>query len=89
MNKDNIKLWISALRSGKYKQYYGGPSYIDGSMCAIAVGCHVKDKDVSFHEWVGLRPKTLLLDVIHWNDVDKLTFNQIADKIEEYMLNGP
>lgn len=41
-----IKLWIEALRSGKYKQGFDRLMNTDGSCCALGVACLVYEEHV-------------------------------------------
>lgn len=39
-NKEHIKLWVEALRSGKYTQGHGNLQY-KGKFCCLGVSCEV------------------------------------------------
>lgn len=60
MNKEKLKLWLDALRSGEYQQGYGRLANIDetGSVgyCCLGVACEVAIKDgLDLLRDVGLR----------------------------------
>lgn len=56
MNQEIKKLWIEALRSGKYKQATGRLSKIDDNgvtrMCCLGVLCDLYTKHTGKGEWV-------------------------------------
>lgn len=41
VNKDNVRLWVEALRSGKYTQGRTMLENADGRMCCLGVACRV------------------------------------------------
>jgi hypothetical protein len=48
VNKDKLKLWIDALRSGEYRQGHGHLAGKDGEVvkyCCLGVACEVAIKD--------------------------------------------
>lgn len=82
MTSEQFDEWLRRLRSGEYRQTRGSfvrytylfprpPSY-----CAVGL---LRDITQSIP---GLHIK-LFAEVVTWNDKDKLTFAQIADKLEE------
>src|SRR5687768_2088818 len=92
-----IEDWIAALRSNEFTQTREDYKQ-DDCYCAVGVGLYLlQDKNFDYRdavinklrdEGMGWVSSHLFLDrVINWNDKDKLTFPQIADKIEEH-LNG-
>lgn len=86
MDHDMKKRWVDALRSGEYEQGYEN-YYKDDKYCPLGIlvklqGCPLRDfenpprhffMELSFYVWSR---------IIHLNDGDKLTFDQIADWIE-------
>jgi hypothetical protein len=78
-DRENVRLWVDALRSGKYEQ---GRNYLakDGQYCCLGVAC-----EVSIANGLNLRvilqaggtkaydssDTTLPLSVVHWLGVDK------------------
>lgn len=78
--------WVQALRNGEYKQVYGKLTSDCGGFCALGVACSIgvayanKDNKTVFG---GDLPGYLQGKITFMNDVDKLTFNEIADWIEE------
>ena len=64
LNKVNIRKWVKALRSGKYRQGRGSLKW-DGRYCCLGVACVVAgvaimENDISFgehpemYQWLGL-----------------------------------
>jgi hypothetical protein len=43
-NKKNIKKWVDALRSGKFKQTKGMLKNRKGEYCCLGVACEISDK---------------------------------------------
>lgn len=41
--KAHRKLWVKALRSGKYKQTKGRLKARNGAMCCLGVACHISE----------------------------------------------
>ena len=121
-NKELVKLWVEALRSGKYQQIVGklrGPLANGYGYCCLGVLCEVakpliSDRDLSYLEEnlengayppeivlehlivegkrdisisaVGLNEK--LYAVYTLNDDLGMTFDQIADLLEQTHLKG-
>jgi hypothetical protein len=111
MNRENVKKWVKALRSGKYKQGRGALLIKEGNSekyCCLGVVCKLagmkpKEKNGRFYFgntvsylpkkaqkwlWVG-REDPLINDILATtlNDARRLTFKQIANRIEKYLLN--
>ena len=100
MNKQYKKLWLEALRSGKYKQTTGQLGY-NGGFCCLGVLCEVTEMPYE-HQDTCL-PKNIMsaaglqsddpqlnydgkvISLSHLNDDENLTFAQIADLIEEQL----
>ncbi len=70
-----FRAWIGGLRSGKYRQCFGRFQDGTGAVCALGVA------DVVTGEEAPLPPR-LLKTVIGWNDNERLSFLEIADKLE-------
>lgn len=114
--KDNIKVWLEALRSGAYKQ---GKNFLykDENYCCLGVACEINniekilENDVYYYDFDGLFSTHLAniewftekfgfdprhffkADVVkanatlpYLNDSYSLTFEQIADIIEQEFL---
>jgi hypothetical protein len=114
-NKKNIRMWVEALRSGKYKQ---GDSVLKmrDAFCCLGVACDISRvgewhqvEPFEFEEyrtrngessallpyevsvWLGFTDedpqigKTLATEL---NDSDRLTFAEIADRIERTFLTN-
>jgi hypothetical protein len=108
MSDDVKRMWVAALRSGKYVQGTGVLHDKDGKCCALGVLCELaveaevvgrcedESGDMLYGKpnslWRGVLPP----DVQDWagfngspswiatmNDGEKLTFEQIADRIEK------
>lgn len=78
---------VSALRSGKYEQACGRIGWFDEKrLCCIGVAAHANglaDSDTTGFAatFIGLTGEEA--DVwMNWNDEQKLTFREIADRIE-------
>ena len=100
-NQEILKKWVEALRSGKYKQG-GGYMYepIDNTYCCVGVlyvvaGCPIQkisDAHVPNSSIIGEVPffqamhKTVDTTFYQMNDYLGLSFNQIADVIEKFMI---
>jgi hypothetical protein len=96
MLTDNQKLWLEALRSGKYKQGHNNLKTSD-SYCCLGVACELSKLDTWSTEETYLGHKVLIpIKVARWlkihpykiaylerlNDLDLLSFSKIADHIE-------
>ena len=95
MNKANVRKWVKALRSGKYKQCRGRLFDGRGYCCLGIVEKLAGVKPYGFvleqgaREWLGVdehNPKIGGLEASFLNDRENLTFPQIADRIEKYWL---
>jgi hypothetical protein len=83
--KSNLAKWLTALRSGKYRQCFGDRSY-DGAYCAIGLACLVNNEDMFEGDiedivglnWAGTR------QILTMNDDNRLPFLAIADEIEKH-----
>lgn len=94
MKPEHKKAWIDALRSGEYKQGKGVLyNKKDNTYCCLGVLYEVteglritKDLNGPFDNinTEGYIPLFPLVDTEIWrlNDIDKLTFNHIADILE-------
>lgn len=97
MNKRVKKLWIKALKSGKYKQTIR-TLHDQNGYCCLGVLCNIYNREKGYGgvkngsfltsgvmKWAGLESDNPLIGTQHagaLNDILKLTFNEIADKIE-------
>ena len=79
--------WIKALRSGDYRQGYGALKYRD-EYCCMGVLCAVLGKPMVYSTipfWYSTSlayDGSLVGELIGRNDVDRLTFPEIADWLE-------
>lgn len=89
------KAILEKLRDPKVKQIFGIVRDSNNGLCAW--GCVVeaawKDDYASpqnsskFFNWLGMSSHSLYEKMIIWNDVERLTFTEIANRIEaEYQL---
>jgi len=91
---DQIKLptkaeWIAALRSGVYKQLRNGLMNADSHCCLAVylVEAHkMNASDSKVHPSISdvhkLHPEITIAKMIRMNDVEKKSFNEIADYLE-------
>ena len=81
MTNPQFQSWITALRSGNYKQCYGKIKDEYGATCAVGVA-NAACGDFSFFtdgpKYWGSWGKAIAL-----NDVEKKTFPEIADILEQ------
>jgi hypothetical protein len=93
VNKRNMEKWIAALRSGKYKQIHDRLRGDEKNcFCAIGVACEISklykwadgvNIPHQILEWLGIPGESHFIEKIaDFNDHHRLTFDQIADKIE-------
>jgi len=105
MNKEVIKRWIKALRSGDYEQTRDHLKFKE-AFCVTGVLCDLHSKEFNIkwqeiekdcstyinepysppdkvYDWSGINT-TQLQRVMAWNDIDRLSFNEIAAKLEEW-----
>ena len=99
MITENMKMFLSELRSGKWKQAFGTHRSVDNDIkkpraeeyCYCAIGLMrqiASPKDFWLVPELSVyyeMPDGILSTMVIWNDVDKLTFPQIADKLEELL----
>lgn len=64
MNQEVKKLWVEALRSGKYKQGKHCLKTDDGRYCCLGVLCEVSGQPYD-SDWLGV-PN----DIVEWADLD-------------------
>ena len=103
MNPAAKKVWVKALRSGKFKQGKGKLKRYDETYCCLGVYCeavygfhipnyemnmptsyeHLDHEDMEFFRQEPRHCSQLQGLIAQWNDGLGLTFDQIADKIEE------
>jgi hypothetical protein len=97
-NTENVKKWVAALRSGKYKQAQFAMHKSDGSHCCLGVARELmedkSDADAygAVARWLGIPNEG---DLISYGGLDKFVqlndhFNQsfahIADYVEDECL---
>ncbi len=97
MNPVIKKLWCDELRSGRHKQCFGRYwEYVEGevvSCCVVGLLVNLSPKDLAttVHEWAGfgragmplIKYKGQTYGLVDLNDKLNLTFNELADLIEE------
>jgi hypothetical protein len=97
-NKENIKLWVLALRSGKYTQGIGQLKY-NNTFCCLGVVCDIYDPSKWREDYYFNDPFYLPLSVQSWLGIEiddttpliklndeGVSFEIIADYIEEKYL---
>jgi len=95
MNAELKAKWIEALRSGRYKQGRGFLRNANDEFCCLGVLCDIVDPSRwekngnKACAWDGLRmyppdylEPSMTRQYPHMNDVQKLSFNEIADFVE-------
>lgn len=104
MNKDNVRKWVAALRSGKYEQTTSF-LYDNGRYCCLGVLCEIAgiqhegrffDGEDNFlparaKDWIGVFDSDPLIgpnEASALNDEHGKTFSEIADLIEYYWLDS-
>ena len=99
VNKQNVRKWVEALRSGDFKQTTG-QLYVDGSYCCLGVACAISGVSISSEhfnsvlpdavmEWLGVEdsdPEIGERRATQWNDSEGKTFEDIARLIEKEWL---
>lgn len=121
VNKERIKLWVDALRSGEYKQGEGRLARVNNTYCCLGVACDLAikngvdiirqiyiidncysyDDEASFlplkvREWLGFNSNdthgklsSSRYDTLTKANDSGLSFNEIADLIEQEYINVP
>jgi len=87
--REKLLKWIEALRSGEYKQCTG-QFHLGDRHCCLGVAQIIGDLKASYSEletYYELDYHNDLITFENLNDVDRRTFPQIADYIEEHYLN--
>lgn len=89
----NRNKYITALRSGKYDQAIGIlHDEVENTFCAVGCALHALDdnyKRMSFTEMCKATSELFYIstgyvqDIVTLNDDDELSFNEIADLLEE------
>lgn len=103
MKPEYIKPTLAALRSGEYKQHrYDIGTSFDLNLCCIGVAAHANgfpnnitpstafDNDLGTSAcamYIGLSDPEII-KWVEWNDALKLSFLEIADKIEAEYGSG-
>lgn len=94
--RNNLRRWIDALRSGEYKQVRGF-LYSPSGYCGLGIAARLfESARLDRREFRYAELENLLLlngsaiygDVgicVHINDDEELSFNEIADIIEDYL----
>ena len=100
VNKQNVRRWVEALRSGDFKQTTG-QLYLDGSYCCLGVACAIAGVSINGEhinsvlpdavmEWLGVKdsdPEIGERRATQWNDSEAKNFAEIADLIENEWLS--
>jgi len=84
--------WKHALRSGRYRQIRGDfmevdPDGTDHGYCALGLLGMLQCEEPVTYWRVGERVSllgALLHCIIRWNDTEKLSFEEIADRLDNY-----
>lgn len=77
----NRKKVIKALRSGEYKQGFGW-FYEPKTDCYCAVGVTQEVTKMFSVSSVFILGLSRNISLVRWNDIERLTFPQIADRLE-------
>jgi hypothetical protein len=85
-----VRKWLVALRSGEHKQCR--KKYRDeetGAVCATQLALDANGIDDESFAILGFKRTMKVTQfgeqhVVKWNDTEKLSFAEIADKVEEY-----
>lgn len=100
MNKENVKKWVAALRSGEFEQCKHRLADGKGAYCCLGVVEVLRGvKRVSTRDegvlstrgmkWLGVTSDNPAIgdnDAAVWNDSIELSFRDIADLIEKEWL---
>jgi hypothetical protein len=93
LTKEQAKIWIEALESGKYKQAFCEMVTLDGRCCALGVACDLfvdnnmlkyktekayKIYDEKYQQTLDLIGNSLCAEITFWNDFKELSFKDIA-----------
>jgi len=98
MNPEVKQMWVDALRSGEYLQYFGALER-NGKFCFLGVlqdlapaeikrGPDRRVLSVHIRDWAGLDNTDPIIGgkyASYWNDIEGLSFDQLADLVEEYL----
>jgi hypothetical protein len=91
INKDFARKFIDELRSEKYTQIFGGYYDNKGGFCELGLAAKVAglEKNIlRYNYWwngsIGLSSDQLDI-ILHMNDKEKKTFNEIADYMESLL----
>lgn len=87
MNIEKAKIWVSALRSGKYKQCRKTMCTKD-AFCCLGVAHEALIGPTNFHgSYIHVATELdihgQMWEFIDMNDLKKMSFDQIADEIEK------
>lgn len=99
LNIDNVRKWVKALRSGKYKKTVGN-LYQNGSYCALGVAEKISTNNKSHleqagslssraMEWLGVEapnPRVGRTSIVTRNDTRGQSFQTIAAAIEKFWI---
>jgi len=61
-NKENIRKWVDALRSGEFRQTTGCLNTGENNRCCLGVACDVYMRETGRGEWLDDIPDEVLLD---------------------------
>lgn len=99
MNQAHLRLWIDALRSGKFKQTRGQLQR-GNAFCCLGVACEAggiphdengtgeKGGYTLIYNWLGLpQLHGLISNAYMRNDIEKQSFAEIADWLETFVEN--
>lgn len=83
LTREQRDRWAAALRSGEYKQFVLGAMEGDGAYCCLGVLCLLEG--LPFNNYVTIDRLIGRLNeeaFVVFNDDDRLTFPEIADKVD-------
>lgn len=85
-NNEDTQKYLAALRSGKYKQCfnrYTGDN--KNEFCAWGLARYITDLPLPYDTLEALMSDRC--SIVFWNDDDRLSFPEIADKIEKELID--
>ncbi len=90
IDKKLKRRWVAALRGGSYEQVFGNCwdgsaldlAPPDNKRCALGVLYSILGITRIYHDHLQVDPQTLM-QIVRLNDVERKSFDEIADWIEE------
>ena len=82
-----MNFWLDALEGGRFRQIYAKPTDNLGGFCAIGLLLHVAAHQKDAIKWISKRLGEKRIPIVHLNDVEKLTFPEIAQVIRSQFID--